>query len=181
MAWEWLGPVTTAVVGVAGVAGTVWTASSGRRHQIDLTKAQGAISLAVSLAAEKRLVYAKFLQRAHVAFEEARILVGAGDAMALEDSSMPTPPPGVTYTARYRSGTPFALAMTELSKSHREVVISGGLRIGSQATTVMCAIGGYATGLEDVWAVNRIIAETGRLMHEDAMRPAGLELSSESA
>lgn len=177
MAWEWLGPVTTAVIGVAGVAGTVWTAYSGRRHQIELTKVQGVINISVSLAAEKRMVYARFLQLADTAFDEAQTLVHAGEAMTLEDPPVPPPPPGVRYTGRYEGGTPFALAMTELDKSYNEVVISGGLQIGSQAVAVRSAISGYATGLVDVWAVNRILAKTATIMHEDAMRPAAPGLS----
>ncbi|WP_229400488.1 hypothetical protein [Micromonospora okii] len=119
MTWEWLGPVVTAVVGIAGVAGTVWTAYSGRRHQIELTKAQGMINISVSLSAEKRLVHARFLQRADTAFEEAQTLVFEGGAMTLEDSPTPPNPPGVTTMGLYKSGTPFALAMTELDNSQK--------------------------------------------------------------
>lgn len=170
MAWEWLGPVTTAVVGVAGVAGTVWTAHAGRRHQLDAAKTQGAISVAVALAAEKRLVYVRFLQLARAAFGEARSLVSSGAALPLDEASLPPLPADseIKYTGRYEVGTPFALAMNELSKCYDEVVIVGGHEIGSKATVVISLISGHASGVEGVWDVHRILADVSTLMHQDA-------------
>ncbi|WBB74405.1 hypothetical protein O7602_02270 [Micromonospora sp. WMMD1128] len=62
------------------MTGTVWAAHAGRRHQLDAVRAQGAVSVAIALAAEKRLVYARFLQLARTAYDEARALVSAGEA-----------------------------------------------------------------------------------------------------
>ncbi len=42
---------------------------------------------------------------------------------------------------------------------------------------VRSAIAGYATNLVDVWAVNRVLAETATMMHEDAVEPASLAQS----
>ncbi|MER5701430.1 hypothetical protein ABT023_05655 [Micromonospora sp. NPDC002296] len=172
MAWEWLGSVMTAVVGVAGVAGTVWTAHAGRRHQLDAVKAQGVISMAVALAAEKRLIYARFLQLARAAFGEARSLVSSGAAMPLDEESLPPLPAGskIKYTGRYEVGTPFDLAMVELNKCYDEVVIVGGHEIGTHATAVISAISGHASGIGDVWDVDRALTEVSTVLHEDATR-----------
>ncbi|RUL93694.1 hypothetical protein [Verrucosispora sp. FIM060022] len=172
MAWEWLGPVTTAVVGVAGVAGTVWTAHAGRRHQLEAMKAQGTIGVAVALAAEKRMVYARFLQLARAAFEEASVLVFDGTALPMDEASLPPLPPGskLEYTGRYEAGTPFALAMAELNKCYDEVVIVGGHEVGTDASAAMSAISGYVSGTVDVWGVHRTLGDLSTAMHEDANR-----------
>jgi hypothetical protein len=169
------------VVGVAGVAGTVWTAHSGRRHQVQITQAQGAVSLAVGLAAEKRLIYARFLQAADVALDEARALLAAGGGMGVNEGPLPVSPSGsaMTYVARHETGTPFDLALDKLSKIHKEVVISGGLKIGNCATEVILTIARYASESVDADAVYRTLMRTARVMHEDAMRPAGLDSSSD--
>ncbi|MET8084859.1 hypothetical protein [Micromonospora sp. NPDC005237] len=172
MTWEWLGPVTTAVVGVVGVAGTVLTAHLGRRHQLDAVRTQGAISVAVALAAEKRLVYARFLQLARAAFGEAGLLVDGGAAELMDEASLPPLPAGskIKYTGRYRMGTPFAAAMSELNKCYDEVMIMGGDEIGSQATAVISALSGYVSGMQNVWDVNRVLGSAATAMHEDATR-----------
>ncbi|MEU8255886.1 hypothetical protein AB0C06_16695 [Micromonospora inaquosa] len=40
MAWEWLGPVATGVVGIAGIAGSGWAAVAGQRSQVELVRHQ---------------------------------------------------------------------------------------------------------------------------------------------
>ncbi|MEU0560912.1 hypothetical protein [Dactylosporangium sp. NPDC006015] len=38
MAWDWVGPLSGAVIGAAGVASGVWIASSARKHELRLSK-----------------------------------------------------------------------------------------------------------------------------------------------
>jgi hypothetical protein len=61
MAWEWLGSVATAFVGIAGIAGTVWGASVGRRAQLDVVHAQIEADGRRRLYLDKRELYAKIL------------------------------------------------------------------------------------------------------------------------
>jgi hypothetical protein len=58
--WEWLAPVATAVVGVAGITGTVRAASVSRRAQIEVAR----LAQVQALLIEKRTVYAEFLRTA---------------------------------------------------------------------------------------------------------------------
>ncbi|PZF93999.1 hypothetical protein C1I93_17165 [Micromonospora endophytica] len=136
-------------------------------------KVQGVISVAVALTAEKRLVYARFLQLSRAAFDEARSLVSSGAALPLDEESLPPLPAGseIKYTGRYEVGTPFALAMAELSKCYDEVVIVGGHEIGVHATAVISAISGHASGIGDVWDVNRALTEASTALHQDATKP----------
>ncbi|WP_167537055.1 hypothetical protein [Micromonospora terminaliae] len=60
MTWEWLAPTTTAVVGLAGIAGTVAAASLARRTQIETAR----MASVNELLQEKRVLYAKYLRAA---------------------------------------------------------------------------------------------------------------------
>ncbi|WP_326551308.1 hypothetical protein [Micromonospora sp. NBC_01813] len=126
--------------------------------------------MAVALAAEKRLIYIRFLQLARAAFKEARALVASGAALPLDEASLPPLPAGreIRYTGRYEVGTPFALAMDDLSKCSDEVVIVGGREIGTHATAVISAITGYTSHVVDVWDVDQSLAEASTAMHQDA-------------
>jgi hypothetical protein len=61
VAWEWLTPVVTGVVGVAGIIGSVWTAESGRRSQADALRRQAEGEGVRSYRAKKRALFAKVL------------------------------------------------------------------------------------------------------------------------
>ncbi|MEV8517600.1 hypothetical protein [Dactylosporangium sp. NPDC051484] len=63
VAWEWVSPVVTGVLGVAGIGGTVWAASLARRAHIDVARAQAEAEARRLLRAEKREVYGRALQR----------------------------------------------------------------------------------------------------------------------
>jgi hypothetical protein len=58
VALEWLQPAATAVVAVAGIAGTSRAASMSRRAQIEVAR----LGQRQALLVEKRIVYADFLQ-----------------------------------------------------------------------------------------------------------------------
>ncbi|WP_091309445.1 hypothetical protein [Micromonospora chersina] len=60
MTWEWLAPTATAVVGLAGIAGTVGAATLARRTQIE-TARMAAVN---ALLQEKRALYARYLHAA---------------------------------------------------------------------------------------------------------------------
>ncbi|MFI7519147.1 hypothetical protein [Micromonospora globbae] len=57
MAWEWIGPTATAVVGVAGIAGAVLSARVSRSAQLDVAK----MSQVHALTERKRELYAEVL------------------------------------------------------------------------------------------------------------------------
>ncbi|HEY0698092.1 MAG TPA: hypothetical protein VGD43_09825, partial [Micromonospora sp.] len=64
---EWLTPVVTGVVGVAGIGGAVLSAMVTRRTQVEVTHTASLNALMV----EKRQVYAKFLRLVEDALEVA--------------------------------------------------------------------------------------------------------------
>ena len=62
MAWEWVAPVSTATVGVVGVAGTYWSARMGRNATADQARAQREHALQERSHIEKRTAYVAFLE-----------------------------------------------------------------------------------------------------------------------
>ncbi|MET8200298.1 hypothetical protein ACWEOS_31090 [Micromonospora taraxaci] len=64
---EWLGPVVTGAVGVAGIGGTILSAVLTRRTQVEVTDAASLNALLV----EKRQLYARFLRIMEDAYEAA--------------------------------------------------------------------------------------------------------------
>lgn len=62
MAWEWVGPVSTAVVGVAGVAGTYWSARMGRTAAAEQAHEQREHALKERTHVEKRAAYVGYLE-----------------------------------------------------------------------------------------------------------------------
>jgi hypothetical protein len=74
VAWEWVGPVGIAVVGVAGVIGTAASAWLGRRAQIDLARIHAETEARRLDRADRRALYAKILHQTttllNVAIEE---------------------------------------------------------------------------------------------------------------
>ncbi|WP_328534025.1 hypothetical protein OG836_05940 [Micromonospora zamorensis] len=62
MAWHvWIAPIGTAVVGVAGIAGTLWAAMVGRKTQLALAQMQLEANERNARYADKRALYAKVL------------------------------------------------------------------------------------------------------------------------
>ncbi|MDW3850327.1 hypothetical protein NMK34_27305 [Micromonospora sp. BRA006-A] len=72
MAWEWVSPLLTAAVGVAGIAGGAWTASEGRKSQAELLHRQADGEARREIRAEKRALYARALGEL-MAFAEASV------------------------------------------------------------------------------------------------------------
>jgi hypothetical protein len=70
MAWEWLTPVATSAVGVAGIVGTVWGATAGRKTQIDVARIHADAERSRRFDADKREIYGRVLYIVHQ-FEEA--------------------------------------------------------------------------------------------------------------
>ncbi|MEW2141579.1 hypothetical protein AB0869_02045 [Micromonospora vinacea] len=64
---EWMGPVVTGAVGIAGIGGTVLSAVLTRRTQVEVTDAASRHALLV----EKRQLYARFLRIMEDAHESA--------------------------------------------------------------------------------------------------------------
>jgi hypothetical protein len=79
MAWEWVGPVSTAAVGIAGIAGTSLTGKSSRDQVLELTRRQ-----------ERREVYLDFLSS--VAEFDAAAMVDLVGSLTTADAK--------TYAAR---------------------------------------------------------------------------------
>jgi hypothetical protein len=61
MAWEWLAPVVTGGVGVAGIVGAVWGATRGGQTQITLAHVQAEAEFKRRFFADRRELYAKVL------------------------------------------------------------------------------------------------------------------------
>ncbi|PZF98405.1 hypothetical protein [Micromonospora deserti] len=61
MAWEWLSPVTTGAVGLAGIFGSVWTAASARRSQERVLGHQLDSEARRQLRMDKQALYIKTL------------------------------------------------------------------------------------------------------------------------
>jgi hypothetical protein len=54
MAWDWVGPVSTAAVGIAGLCSTVWVARQGRRHAERLSEESKRTTLALATEARSQ-------------------------------------------------------------------------------------------------------------------------------
>lgn len=61
MAQEWIAPIITGLVGVAGIAGTGFAAYVQRRAQVEVTTAQQTYETRVRREADKREAYERFL------------------------------------------------------------------------------------------------------------------------
>lgn len=82
MAWEWVGPVATASVGLAGIGATLWTQKRGRQNTLDVA-AQGRVQ------DRKRAAYERLLTQAIHVTE----FVGGADVIWKRDAQ----PPDVDY------------------------------------------------------------------------------------
>ncbi|MGK5741539.1 hypothetical protein [Micromonospora sp. URMC 103] len=174
MAWEWLNPVTTAVVAVTGVAGTVWAATVGRRAQTEVAKAQSDATLRLALLEEKRLLYAEFLGLADLARtkissernrEKALVqLVGRDepdeDEIQLEGGATDVELP-----------LDVAELLAEMSSLRMQIMILGGAQMGHKASDLFSAVREYARRRTQEGDVIVVAVSVGQAMHLDATLP----------
>lgn len=74
VAWDWLASVSTGVVGVAGIAGTLWAANIGRKTQLESARHQATAEDRRIERADKRALYAKLLHHAETTENNARVV-----------------------------------------------------------------------------------------------------------
>lgn len=187
VAWEWLGPTTTVVAGIAGVVGTAYVARQGRKAQVEFASAQSAGTARVAILAEKRLFYAKFLGLVNEAIEaagEARHLTlgslanNVFQAVAKKDASSP---PSIDITddvvkAQGRS----ADAITAVRHAMPELEMLGGPSAGVMAAAVVMRLARFTFGFEDFGHVVPAHQALVRLLHLDADPEGGLDASAKS-
>ncbi|WP_445257005.1 hypothetical protein [Nocardioides aurantiacus] len=104
MAWEWVAPVVTGAVGIAGVTGTVLNGRFSRDSAAALAHEQRVHALQERTHAEKRLAYAGFLEAVQ----------GARWAL-VQIRALPKTPENITELATLRTN---ALAEVSLRRSH---------------------------------------------------------------
>ncbi|MEV4638325.1 hypothetical protein AB0J80_13340 [Actinoplanes sp. NPDC049548] len=150
MAWEWLGPVATGVVGVVGVLGTTLTAALGRRTQLDLARVQAAAENRRALMLDKRSLYAKLLHQAETNFNLAlRESAIRGLAAEAEDA----------YSKRLVEVADEGMReATALQRLRLEVGIVGGIEIEDHTASFALRIQQLAGATSEV--------ERGRLIDE---------------
>lgn len=61
MAWEWVGPAVTGLVGVAGITGTFWASRQSASTQIDLLRQQHLEDRRAELRTDRRRLYSQLL------------------------------------------------------------------------------------------------------------------------
>jgi len=115
MAWEWVAPVCTASVGVAGIAATYWTGRQARRATVEQVAIQRENTLQDRVRNEKREAYIGYLEATNEARRTAMSI-----ATLLDD-------PEVTSTKRLTLRTE-ALADLEHQRERLRLVAPEGIR-----------------------------------------------------
>ncbi|MER7439590.1 hypothetical protein [Micromonospora avicenniae] len=88
MAWEWLAPVSTGAVGVAGIIGTIWGSVISSRTQLSASRLQSAAETQRLLHADKRAIFAKMLYQLETLADTAYDAWGRNKDVAEFDSQM---------------------------------------------------------------------------------------------
>lgn len=70
MAWDWLGPASTAVVGIVGIGATAVLSLSQRRHDLRRTRSENDLLVAAEWRRQRLEVFREFLHHA----EEMRLI-----------------------------------------------------------------------------------------------------------
>ncbi|MFI2711224.1 hypothetical protein ACH495_13965 [Micromonospora sp. NPDC018662] len=170
MAWEWVGPVTTCVVGVAGVAGTVWTAGRSRTAQLEAMRIQGESQRTHALTAEKRVIYAKYLRCAEMSIDSTDRLKRLVEKL----QNLKSNPSETQESEELVQLRKLAEAEHEQSDSHdrelaalrAEIAVIGGPLIGSLASQTNSALHGYFVS-GDFSEINAYLSRTVAVMHLD--------------
>ena len=143
MAWEWLGPTATAVVGVAGIVGTVTAAALARRAQVEVAR----MAPVTATLNEKRALYAKYLRTvedmvdqvgALAKIRERRELLSATD----EETDAPTRQDELNSLGAHlvEANDKLPAAVAELARLRAEVSLLGGQSLGTLVSRLNTAL-----------------------------------------
>lgn len=88
MAWEWVGPTATALVGIVGMASTFWTGKEQRETQFRVIQSQHRADVALEERKEKRQLFARFLGTIGQFLYDYRIRDTLSKAMERRDSDV---------------------------------------------------------------------------------------------
>ncbi|WP_147252674.1 hypothetical protein [Micromonospora endolithica] len=177
MAWEWLGPTATAVVGVAGITGTVVAAALTRRAQVEAAR----IAPAHSLLADKRVLYAKFLRSAEDQKDSAlklskirlQLQEFRTEVEAFEDSAQEPPQSLVERVERLVQEVSDVDVQIrshegELRRLSAEIAVVGGRELHGGTEKVRAAYADWITEKGGtLQSASHALRELAALMHQD--------------
>lgn len=146
----WLGTVCTALVGLAGIIGTLWTGGRQRRHQLDLASVQNINEETRFRSAEKRKLYGRFLEVAHRYEAECKAVREQITRSKASDSS--TAEQLDHASAAESPGNEWDRVWFELRSIRSEMTIVTEEQVASVASAYIRAL--------DAWAGDRIDKES---------------------
>jgi hypothetical protein len=166
MAWEWLPPVATGVVGVAGIVGSAWTAASARRSQADILRHQFDGESRRQYQADKQALYIKILDELTTVVElsiRRIVLEKKGDATDEE-------------LAELRSVVDkHVRQMMVVGRLRAEVAVLAGPAMAAEYSKMTGVVGAFIRGnkdgaIKEVTAALAVLTET---MHADLRSDLG--------
>ncbi|MBE1485225.1 hypothetical protein [Plantactinospora soyae] len=160
MAWEWLSPVATGVVGLAGIVGSVWTAASARRSQERVLNDQFDSEARRQLRVDKQALYIKTLDVFTSAVETS--IRRSSLERAVEQSP--------EQVAEIRELTDKQLSQfMAIGRLRSEIAVLAGLAMSAEYQRVVSVVGEFTRQGQkgDVKEVTAALAGLSMVMHED--------------
>jgi hypothetical protein len=157
VAWEWVTPVATGVVGVAGIVGNVWTATSGRRSQAELLRGQLDGESRRAYRADKQALYSKALHELTLFMETSFRMGKLVKGLNLHDEA----PADFVSAAEAMSAQ-----MIGVTRLRAEVAVVAGPKLGKRIGDIIYWCSVFAEGKGD-GTVSPLLDDLTKAMHAD--------------
>ncbi|MFI1193056.1 hypothetical protein ACH4T9_07300 [Micromonospora sp. NPDC020750] len=158
MAWEWLGPVATGVVGIAGIVGSVWTAASARRSQAESLRSQSNAESRQAFRADKQALYTRVLHELTTFVETSVRRKALTAAKATTDEELDELRSVVDAHSKQ---------MLVVGRLRAEVAVVAGPALADEVRRVAVKLIAISDGKGDVDGAPDVLAELIEAMHAD--------------